>query len=148
MLRGHRVTSSSAASGPYWRSSRLAEPYSSSTRRPAGMVVSPIVTSRVVVRASPCTGEVSRSSSSTASGMPSGSSSSSRRWSGRRCSNGIEPPSMPVTVSLPPVTMVNVNASMDSVPAVSPSAPTPAATRWEMASSAGSVRRRSISPVK
>ena len=55
---------------------------------------------------------------------------------------------MPVVVSLPPVTMVNVNASTDSVPAMSPSAPTPAATRCEIVSSSGSVRRRSISSVK
>lgn len=79
MLRGHRVTSSSAASGPYCRSSRLAEPYSSSALRPAGMVVSPIVTSRVVVRANPWTGEVIRSSSSTASVINSGLSTNNFR---------------------------------------------------------------------
>ena len=102
----------------------------------------------MAVRASPCAGEVSRSSSSTASGISSGLSTNSCRWSGRWCSNGIEPPSMPVTVSLPPVTMVKVKARIDSVPEMSPSAPTPAATRWEMVSSSGSVRRRSISSVK
>ncbi|PQM48599.1 hypothetical protein C1Y40_01182 [Mycobacterium talmoniae] len=148
MLLGRRVTSSSAASGPYWRSSRLPDPYSSSTLRPAGMVVSPIITSRVVVRHRPCTGEVSRSSSSTASRIRPGSSISSRRWSGRWCSNCTEPPSIPVVVSLPPVTMVKVNARIDNSPAMSPSAPSPAATRCDTVSSAGSARRRSIRPVK
>ena len=42
---------------------------------------------------------------------------------------------MPVVVSLPPVTIVNVKASTDSVPAMSPSAPTPAATRCDTVSS-------------
>ena len=55
---------------------------------------------------------------------------------------------MPVLVSLPPVTMVKVNARMDSTPAMSPSAPTPAATRCDTVSSAGSTRRRSMSAVK
>ena len=58
---------------------------------------------------------------------------------------------MPVTVSLPPVTMVKVNARIDSVPAMSPAPPQlpiPADTRWEMVSSPGSVRRCSIRPVK
>ena len=55
---------------------------------------------------------------------------------------------MPVVVSLPPVTIVNVKASIDSIPAMSPSAPTPAATRWDTVSSSGSRRRRSISWVK
>ena len=105
--------------------------------RPSGMVVSPIVTSRVMVRPSPWTGEVSRRNSSTASGIRSGFSASSRRWSGRWCSSCTEPPSMPVVVSLPPVTIVNVNARIDSTPAMSPSAPTPAATRCETVSSAG-----------
>ena len=55
---------------------------------------------------------------------------------------------MPVVVSLPPVTIVKVNARIDSTPAMSPSAPTPAATRCETVSSSGSTRRRSISAVK
>ncbi len=55
---------------------------------------------------------------------------------------------MPVVVSLPPVTIVKVNARIDSTPAMSPSAPTPAATRWETVSSSGSTRRLSISAVK
>ena len=55
---------------------------------------------------------------------------------------------MPVVVSLPPVTIVKVKARIDSIPAMSPSAPTPAATRCETVSSSGSTRRRSISAVK
>ena len=55
---------------------------------------------------------------------------------------------MPVVVSLPPVTIVKVNARIDSTPAMSPSAPTPAATRCDTVSSSGSTRRRSISAVK
>ena len=55
---------------------------------------------------------------------------------------------MPVVVSLPPVTIVKVKASIDSIPAMSPSAPTPAATRCDTVSSSGSRRRRSISSVK
>ena len=55
-----------------WRRRRAAAPCV-----PSGMVVPSTSTSRVVVRARPCTGEVSRSSSSTASGMRLGSSTSS-----------------------------------------------------------------------
>ena len=60
MLRGHgarrRVRRRPARN---WRSSRLPEPYTSNTRRPAGIVVSPMVTSRVTVRANACAGVVS-----------------------------------------------------------------------------------------
>ena len=54
-----------------------------------------------------------------------------------------------VVVSLPPVTIVNANARMDSRPATSASsAAMPAAIRCEMVSSAGARWRCSISAVK
>ena len=112
--------------------------------RPFGIVRPSSSTSRVVVRASPCTGDVRRRNSSTASGMRPGSARSIVRCSGWRVRSSSAPPSRPVVVSFPPVTRVNPMPRICAIETSSPVFSRPCTSR-EIMSSPGSPRRFSMS---